>query len=58
MSVGISIEEYDLALRDAVAAIHGDEAAARRTIGRHMAVNVFLHGQAKAAPAPTLGVAA
>jgi len=58
VSAGICIEEYALALRDAVDAINGDQAAARRTIGRQMAVAAFLQRQAKAAPVPTLEVAA
>ena len=58
MSAGICIEEYALALRDAVDAINGDQAAARRTIDRQSTVGGFLHGQVKAAPVPTLEVAA
>lgn len=40
---GPCIEEYDLALRDALAAIAGDPAAARRTQARQMAVASFIN---------------
>ena len=40
---GPCIEEYELALRDALAAIAGDAAAARRTRGRALAVAAFIN---------------
>ena len=40
---GPCIEEYELALRDALAAIDGDPSAARRTRGRALAVAAFMN---------------
>jgi hypothetical protein len=48
---GPCIEEYRLALDDALRAIAGDAAAARRTRGRALAVAAFINRSSTAAPA-------